>query len=386
MKALTIAANDLRRLFRDRTNVFFFFILPMLIILLLGAAFGGSDRARIGVAGGTGGPLALALTHALEAQPSVRVDRLGSEGSLRSAVARGRVEAGLVIPAGYDTDARAGQTVRLRYFARPDSIAQQLRATIESVVAGQSGLLGAARLVHSERGTPFAAALTRATAAAATVPAVRVSLSAPDGTAYPESQGSFSNGASTQLLLFIFLTSLTGSARLIEARRLGIARRMLSTPTSVRTILAGQTLGRLGVALLQALIIIAGSALFFGVGWGDPAGTAVVVVAFCLVGVGAGMLLGSALSNEEQAGAVAILLGLGLAALGGSMVPLEVFPPAVKTIAHLTPHAWGNDAFSSLLKHGGGLGDVLGNVGVLLAFAAVLIAAATWRLRRALTA
>jgi len=98
------------------------------------------------------------------------------------------------------------------------------------------------------------------------------------------------------------------------------------------------------------------------------------------------MLLGSALSNEEQAGAVAILLGLGLAALGGSMVPLEVFPPAVKTIAHLTPHAWGNDAFSSLLKHGGGLGDVLGNVGVLLAFAAVLIAAATWRLRRALTA
>jgi len=386
VKALTIAVNDLRRLFRDRTNVFFFFLLPMLIILLLGAAFGGSDRARIGVAGGTGGPLALALTHALEAQPSVRVDRLGSEGSLRSAVARGRVEAGLVIPAGYDTDARAGQTVRLRYFARPDSIAQQLRATIESVVAGQSGLLGAARLVHSERGTPFAAALTRATAAAATVPAVRVSLSAPDGTAYPESQGSFSNGASTQLLLFIFLTSLTGSARLIEARRLGIARRMLSTPTSVRTILAGQTLGRLGVALLQALIIIAGSALFFGVGWGDPAGTAVVVVAFCLVGVGAGMLLGSALSNEEQAGAVAILLGLGLAALGGSMVPLEVFPPAVKTIAHLTPHAWGNDAFSSLLKHGGGLGDVLGNVGVLLAFAAVLIAAATWRLRRALTA
>jgi ABC-2 type transport system permease protein len=386
VKALTIAVNDLRRLFRDRTNVFFFFILPMLIILLLGAAFGGSDRARIGVAGGTGGPLALALTHALEAQPSVRVDRLGSEGSLRSAVARGRVEAGLVIPAGYDTDARAGQTVSLRYFARPDSIAQQLRATIESVVAGQSGLLGAARLVHSERGTPFAAALTRATAAAATVPAVRVSLSAPDGTAYPESQGSFSNGASTQLLLFIFLTSLTGSARLIEARRLGIARRMLSTPTSVRTILAGQTLGRLGVALLQALIIIAGSALFFGVGWGDPAGTAVVVVAFCLVGVGAGMLLGSALSNEEQAGAVAILLGLGLAALGGSMVPLEVFPPAVKTIAHLTPHAWGNDAFSSLLKHGGGLGDVLGNVGVLLAFAAVLIAAATWRLRRALTA
>lgn len=386
MKALAIAGTDLRRLFRFRMNIFFLFVLPMLIILLLGSAFGGSDRARIGVVGGTGGPLARTLSRALEAQPSVRVDRFASEKSLRSAVARGRVEAGLVIPAGYDAAASAGQTVRLSYFARPDSIAQQLRAAIESTVAGQSGLLGAARLVHREHGTPFAAALTRATAAAAVVPAVGVRLSAPDGTAYPETQGRFSNGASTQLLLFIFLSSLTGSARLIETRRLGVGRRMLSTPTSVRTILAGQTLGRLAVALLQAILIVAGSALFFGVGWGDPPATAAVVVAFCLVGAGAGMLIGSVFSNEEQAGPVALLLGLGLAALGGSMVPLEVFPPTVKTIAHLTPHAWGNDAFSTLLKHGGGLGDVLGDLGVLLAFAAVLITVATWRLRRALTA
>ena len=160
---------------------------------------------------------------------------------------------------------------------------------------------------------------------------------------------------------------------------------MLSTPTSVRTILAGQTAGRLAVALLQALLIVAGSALFFGVHWGDPAGTAAVVIAFALVGAGAGTLIGSVLSNEQQAGSIAILIGLGLAALGGSMVPLEVFPPAVRTVAHATPHAWGNDAFSTLLDHGGGLGDVLGDVGVLLAFAAVLLALGTWRLRRSLT-
>ena len=43
MKALTIAATDLRRLLRWRANIFFLFVLPMLIILLLGAAFGGSQ-------------------------------------------------------------------------------------------------------------------------------------------------------------------------------------------------------------------------------------------------------------------------------------------------------------------------------------------------------
>jgi hypothetical protein len=49
VKVLTIAANDLRRLLRWRGNLFFLFVLPMLIILLLGAAFGGSQKARIGV-------------------------------------------------------------------------------------------------------------------------------------------------------------------------------------------------------------------------------------------------------------------------------------------------------------------------------------------------
>jgi ABC-2 type transport system permease protein len=384
VKALAIAATDLRLLFRFRLNVFFLFVLPMLIILLLGAAFGGADRARIGVAGGEGGPLARQLTNALDAQQSVGVERYGSEAKLQKAVSRGAVEAGLVLPAGYDADATGGRALRLRYYARPDSIAQQLRATVESVVAGQSGVLGAARLVSRERDLPFAQALARARAAAAVVPAVGARLTAPDGTPYPESRSRYSSGASTQLLLFIFLSSLTGAARLIETRRLGVARRMLSTPTSVRTILAGQTAGRLAVALLQALLIVAGSALFFGVRWGDPAGTTAVVLAFALVGAGAGTLIGSVLENEQQAGSIAILVGLGLAAIGGSMVPLEVFPPAVRTVAHATPHAWGNDAFSTLLDHGGGLGDVLGDVGVLLAFAAVLLALGTWRLRRSL--
>jgi ABC-2 type transport system permease protein len=207
----------------------------------------------------------------------------------------------------------------------------------------------------------------------------------PDGKPYPTSLGRFANGASTQLLLFVFVTSLTGSAALIETRRLGLSRRMLSTPTRVSTVLAGETLGRLLVALAQAAIIVLGSALVFGVGWGDPLGAAAVIFAFALVGTGAGMLLGSVLDDEEQAAPVALLLGLGLAAFGGSMVPLEVFPGTARRLAHVTPHAWGNDAFSQLLRHGGTLADVLGDVGVLLGFAAVLLALATWRLHHAIT-
>ena len=386
MKALTIAANELRRLLRWRANIFFLFVLPMLIILLLGAAFGGSGTARVGVIEGRSGPLARQFLAALDARPAIELRRYSSATGLQHAVARGDLDAGLVLPAGFDSRLRGGNSATISYFARPNSVAQQVRATIQSVAAEQGRLLAAAQVLERARGTSFTQALARARAVAVRTPRVQVRLTAPDGSNYIATTGRFESGASTQLLLFIFLNSLNGAAWIIETRRLGIARRILSTPTSLRTLVTGQLLGRLAVALLQALIIILGSLLFFGVDWGNPLGTAAVVIAFCLVGTGAAVLLGSLFSNEQQAGPVALLLGLGLAALGGSMAPLEVFPKTARTIAHVTPHAWANDAFSKLLNHGGDLGSVLPQVGVLLAFAGVAITFATWRLRRVLTA
>jgi len=147
-------------------------------------------------------------------------------------------------------------------------------------------------------------------------------------------------------------------------------------------------LGRFTISLVQALIIIFGSFVFFGVHWSNPYGTAAVVISFCLVSTGVAVLLGSLLSNAQQAIPVAMLLGLGpglgLAALGGSMAPLEGFPNTARTIAHITQHAWANDAFSKLIKHGGHLAMILPQVGVLLAFAAVVLTVATWQLRRSL--
>jgi ABC-2 type transport system permease protein len=369
---------------RWRANVFFLFLLPMLIILLLGAAFGGSS-ARIGVVGGTD-PLGRRIVAALDAQRSVAAERFPSEHELDRAVARGRVDAGLVVPADYGPRVRASRPATLRYLGRPDSDAQQLAAAVQAVAADEGAIVGAAQLTARVRRERFEPALAHAAAIANRVPRVTVALSAPDGEPYPRAEGRFESGASTQLLLFVFLNSLNGAVWLIETRRLGIARRMLSTPTPTRSILGGVLLGRLAIALLQALVIVVGSALFFSVGWGDPAGTAAVVLAFCLVGTGAGMLLGAVCSTEQQAGPIALLLGLTLAAFGGSMVPLEVFPDSVRAVAHATPHAWANDAFSKLLEHGGGAVDVLPQVAVLLAFAAVAVTFATWRLRRAIVA
>ena len=67
------------------------------------------------------------------------------------------------------------------------------------------------------------------------------------------------------------------------------------------------------------------------------------------------------------------------------MVPLEIFPDTMVTIAHLTPHAWGNDAFSELILHSGGVSDIAVELTVLTAYGIALVVLASIIFKRRLT-
>jgi ABC-2 type transport system permease protein len=183
----------------------------------------------------------------------------------------------------------------------------------------------------------------------------------------------------------MFLTGLAGSAALIQSRQIGVTRRMLGSPTSVGTVIAGEAIGRFAVTLTQGLYIVAATVLLFGVGWGNLAAVAAILVAFAAVGAGAAMLFGSLFRNDQQAGGVAVVVGLGMAALGGSMLPIELFGPTMTTVAHFTPHAWANDAFAELLRRDGTTTDILPQLGALALYAAALLLAASWRMRAVIT-
>lgn len=385
MKALALAAVNVRRMLRERSNIFFVFLFPMLLILVLGVSFGGAFEPRIGVVAVDPGPLGSDLIRTLGAVPDLDVERYADLDAMRTSVERGQLQAGVVLPEGYDAAIRAGQDVEVRYLARQDQRGLQLAETVRSAVAEQGQRLRAARFFAAEGIGSFDEGLTRADVATTTLVPVEVVTTTAGEAIFPASLGQFDTGASSQLLLFIFLTSMTSAVALIETRRLGLSRRMLATPTPARTIVAGEALGRFGIAMVQGLFILLGSLIVFGVDWGEPIGSAALLVSFALVGAGAGMLLGSVLRTEQQAGALGILLGLGLAALGGCMMPIEFFSSSMRTVAHVTPHAWAMDGYAELVRRNGTIVDVLPYLGILLAYAAVLLGLASWRLRRAIT-
>ncbi len=385
MKPFSIGWVNIRRMLRERSNIFFVFIFPLAIILLVGVQFGGDFDPAVGLYLADDGEIAEAIAAELEADESLEVRRLESEDDLIAAVERGSAQAGVFLEGGMDGQVAQGELVVVGLVTRPDGFGPQLESVIRASVAEVMKPIGAAQFVSGETGIPFDETVGIATSNADISPGVEVDVSAVGEALFPQTLGRFDLGAAQQLVLFTFLTALAGSAALILTRQLGLSHRMLSTPTSVGTVVAGESLGRFGVALFQGLYIMGFTLVIFGVNWGNPLGAMLIILTFSAVGAGAGMLMGATFSNDQQASGVGVVISLGLAALGGCMLPIELFSPTLQKVAHITPHAWALDGFAELVRRDGNTSDILPELGVLTVYATVLLVLAGWRLRVAIT-
>lgn len=385
MKELAIGWVDIKRLIRERSNIFFVFIFPIALVLLIGVQFGGGFAPMVGVHQADNGALSNEMLSALEADGSIEVSGFEAEAELITAVERGTIQIGVLLPAGMDATVAAGDLVDVGVIGRTDGTSTQLQSVVSAAISQVMTPVGAAQFAVSETGALFDEAVTVAEQISGETEPIVVEVSAVGEALFPSTLGQFDLGASSQLVLFVFLTALAGSSSLILTRQLGISRRMLSTPTPVRSIVLGESLGRFGTSLLQGLYIMVLTLIIFSVDWGDPLGAVLILIALSAVGAGAGMLMGATFSNDQQASGVGVMVALGLAALGGAMFPLDLFSPTMQRVAHVTPHAWALDGYAELVRRGGTTVDILPELAVLTIYAVVLLSLAAWRLRVAIT-
>ncbi|HSJ35508.1 MAG TPA: ABC transporter permease [Acidimicrobiia bacterium] len=377
MKVWTIGMTGLRRLFRDRSSIFFVFILPLAIILLIGAQFGSGGAPEI-LVHHDGSQVATSIVEALE---GVRAETSDDADQLVEDVERGGASAGVVFPDDLDRILLEGGEAEIGLVSRADTPAS-VRQIVSAAVSAATADLRVARIVAEVTGRPTSELIP--VVAGTDAPGIEVEVTTVGESLFGPNITQFSVGAAQQLVLFVFLTTLSGSAALIQSRQLGVTTRMLSTPTPVRTIVMGEGLARFLVGGFQGFYIVIFTLVAFGVDWGSPLGWIALLVAFAATGAAFAMLMGAIFRNDQQAGGLSVLFGLGLAALGGAMLPIELFSSTMRRVAHLTPHAWAIDGFGDLVYRGGNLSDVAGEVGVLLAYATVVAVLAAWLLRRAI--
>ena len=379
-KILAIARANLTRFLRDRSNYFFAFLLPIGLILVLGLTFGEGGGPSLGVVAGDD-PLSQRFVSSLEARPGVSVQRVDDAGVLRERVERGGLSAGVVVPDDLAARLEAGDGAELTFVANASGFGAQLEFVVRTAMSEVAERVRAASYLAERSATSLEDALARVDEAAADGSAVGVMRERVGEGMFGDTVQTFDVGAGSQLVVFVFLTGLTSAAALFQSRKFGVSSRMLATPTSALTIVSGEALGRFVVSLFQGLYIIVVTWLAFGVDWGDPVAAGALLVAFSAVAGGAAMLLGAVFDTDQQVGGVSIMLGLGLALLGGAMVPLELFGPVMRRIATFVPHSWAVDGYAVLMRQDGGLSDVLPQLGMLVLFAVVFFGAAAWLFR-----
>ncbi len=342
---------QLKQQSRDPTSLFFMLILPLAIIVIIGTTFGGVQTLEIAVVGPDDATTA-AIVAQLNEQDTI-------EAGSRS-----------------DLDSVRGD---IRRFDLAGAVVRSDDGTY-GFLANDADPAGFAARVAAQRVVDRVEADVDTTSA--TVAVIVTSV----GDDRLAGQGSFALTAAQNLVLFVFITSLSAAALLVRARQSGVLRRSLAAPVSASAVGVGISVGWLALAMVQTAIIIGIGAVAFGVHWGNPFAAGLLSVTFGLVGTAAGLLLGTMFSSEQTVSSASPPLALVLAAIGGCMVPSEIFPPFLQTAAKFTPHYWALEGWKELMFDGASISDIAPNLGILLGFAAALLMMGATALRRVMTA
>lgn len=374
----------LRRLARDRTALFFMTVLPVVVIVIIGVTFGSAGGLEIGVVNHSpDSPAATSLIEALDQRDGTRVTMYSTEDDLRGAVRRQAISAGVVLPAGFDAAVDSGD-LAIPLIALADSSSGMVAKDVLLAATAQVvGPADAARFAATVAGADPAQARAAAEQIAPSLPGVAVTT-VDVGKARRTGLSEFSLVAPQELVLFVFINSMASGVALVRMRRTGVLRRVLAGPGGAGTIITGLLAAWLLVSVLQSVLILGVGKFAFDVDWGAPGAAALLVLAFSLVGAGAGLTVGALGGNEDRVGAMTPPIGIVLGALGGCMVPLEVFAPVMRSVAHATPHYWAITAWQRLIFDGDGVGGIAMPLLALFGFAALFLGIAVVALRRSL--
>ena len=180
-------------------------------------------------------------------------------------------------------------------------------------------------------------------------------------------------------VFFIMQTMATG---LLKERQDGTFRRLLAAPLSRTAMLIGKVIPYYLINVVQVGLMFAIGVLVFGMSLGNqPLGLVFVTLATAGAATGLGLMLASVSKTPEQAGGLAALLSVGLAAIGGMFMPRFAMPEFMQTLALFTPHAWALEGFQDVIVRGLGITAVFNEVAVLSLFALVFFAISVWRFR-----
>ena len=394
-KIFAIAWKDAIIRFASSSELLFFIILPIVFTFLLaGGTPQGDEDPRISllVVDEAQTTISAQIIDELENSTAVRPDVL-TRAEAQNQFDDRRADAVFFIPAGIDIAALQNSSAEVELLQQPNNINATIaeRAVLTAIRRVSSAISAAQNAVSArESKQPFASDAEKQTYFESSLEmAQTIQGDAPERVTVvqglTEDQVDYdprANSSAGQLITWVFIPLFGISALFAFERQQGTLRRLLTTPSRKATFLLGTISGQVAMALVQMLLLVGFGILAMKLNWGrEPLALFLILLCSALAAAAFGTTMGTFIKTEGQASGLSIMFGMVFALMGGCWYPLEMFPPAIQNAVKILPTTWAMQGMLDLVLRGGGLQNVLPEVGVLLGFAVIFFSVGVWRFR-----
>lgn len=156
--------------------------------------------------------------------------------------------------------------------------------------------------------------------------------------------------------------------------------RLLSLPVSRWSISAGKLLATTSVVLVIQLLLFGFGVVVLDIRLGNVIGLVVVLAATSVAATSLGPFLAGVGDSQLTIDQVSNVMVLGMAGLGGAIVPSERLPEVLQPLVPLTPQYWALQGITKATE-GSSLVELLPVVAALCAFTLVAYGAAAFTFR-----
>lgn len=176
-------------------------------------------------------------------------------------------------------------------------------------------------------------------------------------------------------VLFSFLSVQFIVQSFFDEHTWGTWPRLRSTAATPADIIMGKTAVIYLIQAVQLIVVLAAGSLLYGYRPnGSIAALVIVALVFSAVLTAFGVVLSLWIRSENTALALASLVGMLMAGIGGAIGSTSGFPGWARPVSKISPAYWALDAVHKVSLDSAGIGDVGGQIGILLIFLAVLVA------------
>jgi ABC-2 type transport system permease protein len=352
MTSWWLAWKDLLIIIRDKKALLTLIAMPLLLIAILGSAFGdmmdGDEDVTIkqftlGIVNLDQGQLGGVLSEEVfekDLSEQIKVNYYQEEEMVEK-IKDHKLDVGIVIDEDFTASLMRGEQAHAKLISVPDS---GIKATIVSSVIEQF-----AQTVPTEAMSANSALPVQGNASSEEHSPNLLNETSIDADTNPVS--SFQYYAAAMGVMFLLMTVVQGVSAMILEKEQEVFKRLLISNLTYINYLTGKMIGLIVISLLQAFVIIIGTKLIFGVDWGNSiSGVFVMTVAFVINACGLGVMAGSFIKTEKAFNAAGMLGTQIFAALGGSMVPLYIFPDWFVSVSKLLPNGLALQTYLDLMS------------------------------------